>query len=439
LARSFDVIVIGAGVNGVWSALDLALRGLSVAVIDKGSLASETSGKFHGLLHSGARYVVRDPAAAVESWHENQVLSRIASHAIEDTGGYFVAVTKSDEEYYDEFIKGLRKAGIPYHDVDVFEALKEEPELSKEVRRVVEVPDKVVYARDLMASVALAAYREGALLLEYMEAVEIKEDMDELRVRIHDKLKDSTLEFRARAVVNAAGPWAGEVARRAGVEDVDVLLTAGTIIVYNQRLTRHVINRMRPPSDGDILVPYGSVSLMGTTAFIVENPDELQVSEEDVEFLVKEGSVMVPRLARLPVKRAYVSIRPLIRVTSREGSGNVGREATRSFRIVAHEMPKGFFTIIGGKFVTGRLVGEKVGDIVAEYLGTSKKSSTNNIRLLETGDPYEELRVLTGANELVVKNIMSLKNGMDEERGRMAAYMFIQGFIAAESRKAIGA
>jgi len=431
----FDALVIGGGIIGLWTGLDLAMRGLRVAVLERGVIGGETSGKFHGLLHSGARYAVRDPVSASECISENRVLSRIASHAIEDTGGYFVALTREDEEYYEELSKALRRIGIPFREVPVEEARREEPELNPGARIVIEVPDKVVYGRDMVVSVALTAFREGALVLEHLEAMEIRSAGEELVVRLQDRLRGDSVELRARAVINAAGPWAGEVAKRAGVR-AEVMPTAGTMVVYPRRLTRRVINRMRPPSDGDIVVPYGSSSIAGTTAFIVEDLENVEPVEEEIEFLTREAAAMLPRIAELPVARAYTSIRPLIRIGSEPEKA--GREATRSFQVIAHSEPRGFFTVVGGKFTTARLVAEKLGDTVAKYLGVGKRSRTSETPLAGQ-DPYQELRELKNIDGALLQRVLdSIRGGMDEERGRLAAYAALHYAVTAMSRKALG-
>jgi glycerol-3-phosphate dehydrogenase len=429
-SREFDVVVIGGGVSGLWTALDLVLRGLRVVLLERGVIGGGTSGKFHGLLHSGARYATTDPEAAVECISENRILTRIAPFAVEDTGGYFVAVTREDEEYYDELVESLKKTGIPHRELDVKEALESEPELSRSIRGVIEVPDRVVYARDLLVSIALTAFKKGALIVEGLEAMSISEGDEGLVVRALDKLKGGSIEIRASAVVNAAGPWAGVVAERAGIR-VEVMPTAGTMVVYARRLTRRVLNRMRPPSDGDILVPYGQASIMGTTAFIVDDPDNVVVDEEDVEFLTQEGAAMVPALAKTPVLRAYASVRPLIRV-----EGEDTRRATRGFRVVEHEKPRGMFTIIGGKFTTGRLVGEATSDAVSEFLGVKKQSKTAQT-ILDGANPYEELKELIEDAGFAL-SILSLSGSIDEERGRPAAYTLIQWIISRSSRRRLG-
>ncbi|HEX9410754.1 MAG TPA: FAD-dependent oxidoreductase, partial [Actinomycetota bacterium] len=109
---STDVLVIGGGSTGVGVARDAAMRGFSTVLVDRGDLATGTTGRFHGLLHSGGRYVVKDPKAAEECIHENRILRRIAADCIEDTGGLFVTTPIDTPEYADRFVEGCRAAGI---------------------------------------------------------------------------------------------------------------------------------------------------------------------------------------------------------------------------------------------------------------------------------------------------------------------------------------
>ncbi len=85
-----DVIIIGGGATGCGIARDLALRGIPHCLIEKGDFAAGATGACHGLLHSGGRYVVNDPAAARECYDENMILRRIGEKCVEQTGGLFV-------------------------------------------------------------------------------------------------------------------------------------------------------------------------------------------------------------------------------------------------------------------------------------------------------------------------------------------------------------
>lgn len=424
-----DALVIGGGINGLFATLDLTLRGFRVMLLERDSIGSGTSGRMHGLLHSGARYVTTDPKAAVECAEENAVISRIAPHAVEDTGGYFVAVTRDDEEYQDSFIRGLRAANISYREVDPREALREEPNLNPGVKAVVEVPDKVVYARDLMLSIAISAHREGALVMQGAEVIGFNVVNDEINeVIIKDKFTGAVRRVKPRIVAVAAGPWTPRVVSMAGVE-VDMMPTMGVMVVYQRRLTRRVINRMRIPSDGDILLPYASNSIMGTTAVIVDDPDNLTISSDDINFLTSEGSQMVPTLAKVSVVRAYASVRPLIRMP-----GVNAREATRDFAVIRHERPRNMVSVIGGKFTTGRLVGERLSDEVAKLLGSSKSSRTRDYGLFGS-DPYSDIKDLS---EPLRSLALTLRGSIDEDRGRLTALTILMSAVDRDSRARAG-
>jgi glycerol-3-phosphate dehydrogenase len=94
---STDVLVIGGGATGTGCALDLAMRGIRCVLVEKGDLTHGTTGRYHGLLHSGGRYVTKDPQSARECAQENAILRRIMPHCIEQTSGFFVITPWDDE------------------------------------------------------------------------------------------------------------------------------------------------------------------------------------------------------------------------------------------------------------------------------------------------------------------------------------------------------
>ena len=114
-----DVLVVGGGATGAGVAWDAALRGFDVVLVDRADLAEGTSGRFHGLLHSGGRYVVKDPMTAEECVAENAILRRVLPDCIEDTGGLFVTTPGDDPAYADRFLEGCRAVGLPAEEIDV--------------------------------------------------------------------------------------------------------------------------------------------------------------------------------------------------------------------------------------------------------------------------------------------------------------------------------
>jgi len=119
------------------------------------------------------------------------------------------------------------------------------------------------------------------------------------------------------------------VARLAGCEDVQLLYAKGTLIISNSRLTQGVVNRLRPPGDGDILVPGGTVSLLGTTSDTVDDPDGVRPTPEEAERILREGAAMLPGLANTRFIRAFSGVRPLLQ-SADAGADGRGAIALRS-------------------------------------------------------------------------------------------------------------
>lgn len=379
----YDVLVIGGGITGLFTTLDLALRGFKVGLIERDLIGSGTSGRMHNLIHSGARYVTNDIESALECASEGKILRKIARPFIRDTGGLFVDVD-GDDEFYGEFINGLKKTGIEYRELSREEALEIEPRLNRNVVRAVWVPDGVVHPISLMTSIAVAAHDNEVVIGQFLELVgfELKGDKIE-RAVIKDKVKGDLIKIEADVYVNTAGPWSGEVAEKAGV-NVSVLPTAGAMVVISGLLNNLVLNRLRPPSDGDIIVPFNGHSIIGTTASLVENIDELSFSDEEIQFLIDEASAMIPDVKKYSVKAVYGSVRPLIKM-----GGAGGREASRKFEVYKHDKPENMVSAVGGKFSTGRLMAESIGNMVARMMGSNKESRTKEYVLPQLSGPKD--------------------------------------------------
>jgi len=157
-------LVIGAGSTGAATAHDLALRGVAVTLVERGEVASGTTGRNHGLLHSGARYAVKDPESAVECIAERDILARIAPEVLELNGGVFVAVDDGGLAYREPFQEACACAGIPVRDLSGAEARDLEPALSDRVlAALASVAGAVMDAHDAL----LAARRDEPFASRY--------------------------------------------------------------------------------------------------------------------------------------------------------------------------------------------------------------------------------------------------------------------------------
>lgn len=362
------VIVVGAGSTGIFTALDLAGRGISVLLLDHKGIVRGTSGRNHGLVHSGARYATNDPSAAMQCASEGEILARIAPHSILHSGGYFVSLKDEDDQTYtDHFTRSLDECGIKYENIKPSELFSIEPLLNPQVEIAFHVPDRVVDPFKFLGGAALLAKKLGVKFRLDSKVLSIDPDLGLVRT--------TDGEFRGDAIINATGPWAMNVASASG-QKIEIMPTLGVLVVYGERVVNNVINHLRPPSDGDVILPFYQSSILGTSALVIQDPDMEEVKPEDVEPLVREGSKLIPSLARREWSRYYYSVRPLLK-------GDGARSATREFGIFEHER---LLTVIGGKLTTARLMGERVADVVGKNLGITEPSRTKEVTL---PDPFE--------------------------------------------------
>lgn len=375
------VIVIGAGATGSFIAHDLASRGIDVTIVEKGNMMGGTSGKFHGMLHSGARYAMTDVRTAQESIEDNKIISEIASFCIEDTGGLFLALNDEDLSFQSRFEDGCKRSNIPLEKLDVGKLLEEEPFINKSVKAAYSVPDKVINSFRFITSVLLTAKKESAKIFLNSEVIDfLRNDGDITGVRIKDNSSGSIKELRADLVINASGAWASKlISEKLGINSMEMILSAGTMAVVNRRFTKRILNRLREPSDGDIVVPFSGNSIIGTTAFIVDDPDNFDVNKEDIDFLHKAGSEMIPALTGYPIGRYYAGIRPLVAAEDENS-----RKMSRDFRIFDHmktDKLNGLISIAGGKLSTARIMAKDIGDFVSHRLDIKAESKTESIKL----------------------------------------------------------
>ncbi len=372
VAYQADVIIIGGGATGVGLLRDLSMRGVTALLLEQGDLAHGTSSRFHGLLHSGARYAVKDPLSAAECAQENSILKRIASSCIVECGGWFVQMVEDDPEYTEDWLKKCAEASISVREISLQEAYAQEPLLRQEALRVFEVPDAAVDGFKLVWANAHSAIAYGGVYKSYHQVDKLVQEGNRI-TGLCGRLLQTGEPFTASSevVVNAAGAWAPELAATVGVT-LDVVADKGTLLAFNHRLFQRVINRLRPPGDGDIFVPHESITVFGTTSGLVNSPGDNAPSVADVQKLINLGESLLPEIEHFRVIRAFAGVRPLYKETQSDTfPAEKGREVSRGFALLDHQEQgvEGFVSIVGGKFTTYRLMAERTADLVTLKLG----------------------------------------------------------------------
>jgi glycerol-3-phosphate dehydrogenase len=377
------VLVIGGGATGVGVARDLALRGVDVTLVDRGPLAGGTTGRSHGVLHSGARYAETDPDDAAECLAENRILRDVAPACIDGTGGYFLQLAGDDPGYFERKRAACADLGMPIETLSGGELRERVPETSPAVERALAVPDAVVSPSRLVVANAVAARESGATIRTHAPAEDVHVDGGAVTgVDVGGRL-DTTVE--ADAVVNATGPWAERCAALAGVP-VPMCPTRGVMIAVPNPGVDAVLNRCRPPADGDIVVPRGGEAVLGTTSVGVDDPDDFERSEGEIERTVAECAAMCPA-ADGPVRRTYWGVRPLYAPDEADDT----RAVSRGFALLDHatDGAAGLFTVVGGKLTTYRRMAAATADAVCDRLGVSASCRTADRPLPGADDPAE--------------------------------------------------
>lgn len=382
MEKTYDVIIIGGGATGAGIARDCSLRGVRSLLLERSDISTGATGRNHGLLHSGARYAVTDHESAVECIRENMILRKIAAHCVEETDGLFISLPEDGLEYQSIFVEACRKAGIRADIIDPAEARRLEPSVNPALVGAVRVPDGAVDPFRLTSSNILDAKAHGAEIRTYTEVRELLREQDRIvGVRTYDHRAHCDVTFRAQVVINAGGIWGHGIAAKAGIT-VNMLPAKGALLIFGHRVNNMVLNRCRKPADADILVPGDTISLIGTTSSKIpyDQIDNMIITPDEVDILLREGEKLAPQLAQTRILRAYAGVRPLVA----SDDDPSGRTVSRGIVLLDHAKRdglEGFITITGGKLMTYRLMAEWATDLVCKKLGIDAVCRTAEIPL----------------------------------------------------------
>ncbi|WIK63812.1 anaerobic glycerol-3-phosphate dehydrogenase subunit GlpA [Gleimia hominis] len=388
-----DVVVIGGGATGAGVLRDLAMRGYRAILLERADMAQGTTGRYHGLLHSGGRYVVSDPRSATECAEENEIITRIHPDAVEDTGGLFVVTQYDDPAFGDKFLKGAKETGVWAEEISIEEALRREPRLDPKTKRAFAVHDKTVDGWAMVWGAVRSAQKYGGQVMTYHRVEDIiVENGQVVAVQAHGTKTGQDVRIDCRFVINAGGPWSGQIAAMAGAHDVNVVPGRGIMIAMNHRLVNSVVNRCIYPADGDIIVPVHTVCIIGTTDVAVDDPDHLEIPRTEVQQMLDAGEAMIPGFRSARAVHAWAGARPLVKDT--RVAADDTRHMSRGMSIIDHKHRDdiaGLLTIAGGKLTTYRLMAKNIVDVMVDQLGDDKVCTTDKEAMpgTEVGDTYQ--------------------------------------------------
>ncbi len=436
-ARQYDVLIVGGGITGACLAFDAALRGLAVALIDKGDFGAATSAASSKLLHGGLRYLQQLRFDKVrESALERVYFQNLAphlTHYVPFVVPTYRGVARS---------KTLLNAGMllyaalcagqqrliddPSKRVPVGRGLSREQVLARipglDTSRL--TGGRLFFESHMRSSERMtlafidSAARAGAVVVNYIKAERFLVDGDRvLGVEAADCLEGAdavappaernsghpsagTFEIRASVVVNAAGPWIRRLNAQLETRRVAPILTGvskGAHIV-TRSLTDDcaVALPTRRPSQSVIdrggrhvfIIPWCGHSLIGTTYGPFHGDlDDLRPTTDDAEELIEEiNSALGPgTLSLADVRYAFAGLYPLVDDEIRPAV----YQGTGEYRVVDHQDSDGvvgLFSVFGAKYTTARLLAERAVDRIAARLGKNVESGLTRKASLASGD-----------------------------------------------------
>ena len=363
----YDLMIIGGGINGAAIARDAALRGLSVALLEKEDFASGASSTNSKLVHGGLRYLAQFAFAQVyESLHERDLLLKNAPELVVPRSFVFPVfsgaarplwMVKFGLTVYDLLDRGR---SLPLHqNLSAQEVLEHFPQLRTEgLQGGCLYYDAQMKDARLVIETILDAEAAGAQCWNYVRVTGLRgQEIDYMSDR---RVWAGTL--KAKVIVNATGAWANQIFAM-NQENANLVRPSKGVHLVIPQVHRSEALVLNAPQDGRIffVIPWGEYSLLGTTdTFYEGDPDEVKVEKEDVAYLVNAYTAYFGQTC--PVISFFVGLRPLPAAGLRADPSNVSRQE------LIYESPSGMLSILGGKFTTHRAMAEKVVDRVCTQL-----------------------------------------------------------------------
>lgn len=361
----YDVAIIGGGINGTGLARELALRGIKTILLEKGDLGSGTSSQSSKLVHGGLRYLEQGHFSLVkEALKERFNLLHNAPHLVTPLP-FIIPIYKNGNlpkwkvrlglTLYDS-LAGFKNIK-PHKWLSTEDALQRAPYLNSEglIGAAVYYDAQMNDAR-LCLENGLQANHLGAHVLNYCKVMSCQPHGKHIyEITAYDDIAKVQGTIKAKKVVNTTGPWTNETVSLLGInEDPLVSASKGSHVVTKQFTTNHAI-LLQAKSDQRIffVLPNSDSTTIGTTeTAVVEDLDNLAISKEEKEYLLKEVNGFFPdvKLTESDVISSFSGVRPLIR-----SKGSLGK-TSREHKLVQHS--DGLFSLVGGKYTTYRRIAE---------------------------------------------------------------------------------
>lgn len=420
IKEHYDILIIGGGINGAGIALDAALRGYSVLLLEKNDFGAFTTSASTKLIHGGLRYLEYMEFALVrESLREREILLQNVPHLVKPLKIDFPIYKHSERGpliikmgmiLYDLF---SYDKSMPNHKVmlakngkNIHESLKFlQPKGLKGIASYYDC--QIKYPERLCLDTILAAEKEGADILNYSQFIGMELENDFYSIKFKDLVEDKEFTTNAKYVINAAGPFVDEVNKLASTKIPRLMGgTKGSHILIRKfdggpenGLYIEAIQDGRP----FFIIPWDEYYLVGTTdIFFKDDLNRVTATEDEISYLLKELNYFIDTdsFTRDDILYTYSGIRPLPFEPDKKE-----RQVTRKHIIHDHEVEglKNYFSIIGGKLTTYRNLAEDTLNYIDKKTEQKNECKTKNYKFVEEK-----------ANKLVIE-LLSEKYKIDKD------------------------
>ena len=427
----FDLIVIGGGVNGTGIARDAAMRGFRTLLVEKRDFAAGSSGANSGMIHGGVRYLRYDRSVTEMACIDSGYIQQIAPHLLFRIPFLFPlrAEDPADPTLQERFLRYGVEVYLGLYDVyqphkrgkssavlTAEEAYELEPALARDLIGAVSFDEWGIDPFRLCAANAVSARDHGAVIRNYAQVTGfLRGEGGSVRgVKLRDEATGREERHEARAVVLACGPWTPKVAALAGIE-VKIRPGKGVHLTLDRRVSNYGIICKAVDGRDVFVMPHEQTSIVGTTDDdFYGDPDDLQITEDEVAYLWQAATRSVPSLIHSRILRAWAGIRPTL-----YEYGKLEDDLSREHAIRHHgdDGAPGLLSIVGGKLASYRIMSEEVVDAVEHVLGVEHRPCRTHLEPLPGGDRYPDVAALAKQYRLpqIAVERMAYRHGANAE------------------------
>jgi glycerol-3-phosphate dehydrogenase len=406
----YDVIVLGGGVNGTGAARDLAQRGLSVLLLEKADFGVGASGNSSGMIHGGVRYMVADRHVTALACRDSGYIQRIAPFLLFRIP--FLMPFTSRKAGASLFERATYYAYETYFGAyDLFQPLKRgkgsirlspeelyavEPSLRPGLHGAISFDEWGIDAFRLCLLNALSAERHGAEVHTWTEGRRLLAERGHVRgVVWRDALTGEEGEAYAPIVYNATGAWSPAFARRQGAK-VAMRPGKGVHLTLDRRWSNYGILCTAVDGRQMFLMPHEDESIIGTTDDdYYGDPDDLEATHDEVEYLVEAVEALVPSIRRARLVRAWCGLRNTL-----HGWGVNEDALSREHQLQdgAADGFDGLLSVVGGKLASFRAQSEEAADWILARLGRPPVRCRTHEEPLPGGESHPDPAALAAAD-----------------------------------------